>query len=145
MWAGVGGLVLFVVHMYYKYEEYDFYVSSGKSLPSIPMHAGADFSYIFSCEKLFSAEFSSEFLGKMIFQSFFRGKNPNFPLNYYQKNFPRNFPRKFFYKNRSPEEQFSSRGLCNGDVFIWHSAGLLPLERNFITNRVTKWDCEFKM
>jgi hypothetical protein len=54
----------------------------------------------------FSAENSAEFLGKMIFQNFFRGKFNFFPTFFGEnipRNFLRNFPRKKCAKNRPQE------------------------------------------
>jgi hypothetical protein len=62
---------------------------------------GADFSYIFFRGKRFSAENSAEFLGKMIFWNFFRGKFQFFPTFFgkkFSQNFPWNFPRKNVWK-----------------------------------------------
>jgi hypothetical protein len=44
------------------------------------------------------ADFSYIFLGKTIFQNFFRGKF--FSQHFWGENFPRNFPRKKCTKNR---------------------------------------------
>jgi hypothetical protein len=76
--------------------------------------AGADFSYIFFHGKSLSAEF----LGKAMFQNFFRGKFHFFPTFWgenFPRNFPRNFPQKKCTKNRPQTDGANFRPM--GDCF----------------------------
>jgi hypothetical protein len=60
---------------------------------------GANFSYIFFCEKWFSAENSVAFLGKQFFGNFFRGECQFFPTFFEGENFLQNFAQNFPRKN----------------------------------------------
>jgi hypothetical protein len=102
-----------------------------------------NFSDIFFWGKSLSAENSVEFLGKMIFQNFFRGKlyffptflGKNFPLN-----FPHNFPRKKIYEKSAPDwanflgDCFTLRSFFNESkfwaTFFQDKSSILILTKN---------------
>jgi hypothetical protein len=82
-------------------------ILQSRSVSNEPTTSGADFSYIFFRGKSLSAEKSAEFLGKTIFQNFFRGKFHFFPTCL-GENFPRNFPRNIPQKNVRKIDPWSS-------------------------------------
>jgi hypothetical protein len=91
-----------------------------------------------------SAENSAEFLGKTIFQNFFRGKFNFFPT-FLGENFPRNFPRNFARKKCTKNRPWWKRKLT------WKCQGITStndhnLKHRFrvcgiITCALVAWDC----
>jgi hypothetical protein len=90
-----GHFVIFFLALGIFYQKYlATLIQRPSHVQGVASHPGADFSYIFFHGKSLSAENSSEFVEKTIFQKFFRGKF-NFSPNILWENFPRNFAPNF--------------------------------------------------